>query len=338
VNTIGFFGIKEKIERVKQVKEYYKTIKDQFTAGCRRLSEEAIFDEVKKIENVGERQTYDLTIDTHHNFIAGNMIVHNTWWLIQVGKSGIQFRHKVLHITLELSEEKTAKRYIQSLFGLTANEAQQVKSTLFVRDPVSQAVRFDVINFERNSVYAERKDIQNKLLWMGRSELLIKEFPTGTLSTEHLMLYLDSLKRERGFVPDLIVLDYAELMKIDAQLLRIDTGRLYKELRGISGAGYALVSASQGNKESANAKVVDSTNVAEDWSKVGTADMVITYSQTIEEYRLGLARIFTPKARDAGDRFMTLISQSYPIGQFCLDSVPMNMELTEQMNAISGKA
>lgn len=259
-----------------------------------------------------------------------------SWWLIQVGRSGIQYRHKVLHITLELSEDKTSKRYIQCLFGLTADQTRQVKTTLFQRDRDTGSTRLDVMNFERNSVYAERKDIQEKLLWMSRAELLIKEYPTGTLSTEHLMLYLESLKRERGFIPDVLIIDYADLMKIDAQSLRIDTGRLYKELRGISGLGYAMVSASQGNRDSANAKLVDTTNVAEDWSKIGTVDGILTYNQTAEERRLGLARIFVAGGRDADDRFTTLISQSYETGQFCLDSTPMNLELTERVNAMTG--
>lgn len=257
-----------------------------------------------------------------------------SWYLVDVGKGGILFRHKVLHITLELSEDETAKRYIQSMFGLTSDQAELIKTTLFHRDPVTGTVQFETKEFMRNSVLSERKAIQNSLLW-SRGELLIKEFPTGTLSTEHLMLYLDSLKRERGFVPDLIILDYADLMKLDAQSLRIDTGRLYKELRGISGLGYALVSASQGNRESANAKVVTSTNVAEDWSKIGTVDIVLTYSQTTEEHRLGLARIYTAKARTAQDRFMTLISQNYRIGAFAVDSTPMNLELANQVAAMT---
>jgi hypothetical protein len=257
-----------------------------------------------------------------------------SWFLVQCGRSGIQFRHKVLHVTLELSEDKTSRRYIQSLFGLTSSVAMEIKTTIFQYDRATESVRFDVANFQRNSVYAEKKDIQDKLLW-SRGELLIKEFPTGTLSTEHLLLYLDTLKRERGFVPDLIILDYADLMKLDARELRIDTGRLYKELRGISGLGYALVSASQGNRDSANAKVVDVTNVAEDWSKIGTVDVILTYNQTAAEKQLGLARIFVAGGRDAEDRFMTLISQSYDTGQFAISSTPMNLELADKLAAMT---
>ena len=261
-----------------------------------------------------------------------------SWWLTEVGKCGLLFRHKVLHITLELSEQETAKRYIQALFGLTSEESQIVTTTSFVREQGVNAIRFQQREFERQSILSERTNIQKQLTWMsGRGELLIKEFATGTLSSEYLRLYLDGLKRERGFVPELIIIDYADLMKIDAQALRIDTGRLYKDLRGLSGDNYAVVSASQGNKDAAKAKVVSTTDVAEDWSKIGTADIVLTYSRTQEEFRLGLARIFTGKARTAADRFMTLISQCYPIGQFCLDSTPMNLEVNNQLDTATGQ-
>ena len=261
-----------------------------------------------------------------------------SWWLINVGKGGWQFHKKVLHITLEMSEEKTARRYIQSIFGLTKTEAQQIEVPHFERNEAGHVTSIDIHQFQRDSVVAKRKDIWNKLSAMrSYPKLMIKEFPTSTLSTEHLSLYLDTLKRDNGFEPDEIIIDYADLMQLDTDSLRIDTGRLYRELRGIGVCrNAAIVSASQGNRESEEAKLVGSKNVAEDWSKIGTADNVFTYSQTPEERKLGLARIFAAKARDAEDKFIALISQAYPIGQFALDSVAMHPQVLEAINQIGG--
>jgi hypothetical protein len=260
-----------------------------------------------------------------------------SWWLTDVGKAAIQHHHKVLHLTLELSEEKTAKRYIQALFSLTKDEAQEVRTPYFQRDGEGGVVLSfrDII---RDSVIAKRKEVSRKLLAMANSfpPFLIKEYPPGMLSTEQLCLYLDSLKRGAGheipFDPDIIIVDYADLMRIDSSILRIDTGRLYKELRGIAvSRDKALVTASQGNKESDEANLVGKKHIAEDWSKIGTADNVITYSQTPEEKRLGLARIYAAAGRDSEDGFTALISQNYRIGQFCLDSTAMTMELANQL-------
>lgn len=255
-----------------------------------------------------------------------------SWWLVDVGKAGIQHHHQVLHITLEISEEKTARRYIQSIFSLTKDQAQQLRVPYFVHD-ASGVTSIQFNEFERASLFDKRADLQKRLVQMkSYPPLIIKEFPTGSLSTEQLYMYLDTLDREKGFRPDLIVIDYADLMRLDSKELRIDTGRLYKDLRGLAVTkNLAVVTATQGNRESASAKLVNDQNVAEDWSKIGTADVVLTYSQTAQEKILGLARIFVSNARDAEDKFIALVSQAYPIGQFAISSVLMNSQLVNQI-------
>lgn len=259
-----------------------------------------------------------------------------TWWMVDVGKGAWQHHKKVLHITLELSEEKTARRYIQSIFSLTASEAQQVNIPRFQRNEQGFVTSIDVYQLARESVLTKRREIFDKLEKMNSyPQFMIKEFPPSTLSIEHLYLYLDSLKQENGFEPDEIIVDYADLMKIDAESLRIDTGRLYRELRGMGvSRNAAMISASQGNKESEDAKLVGLKNAAEDWSKAGTADNVFTFSQTPQEFRAGLARIYAAKCRDAADRIIAVISQAYPFGQFCLDSTPMHTELIQAMESV----
>jgi hypothetical protein len=253
-------------------------------------------------------------------------------WLVSVGVGGLQFHHAVLHITLELSEELTARRYIQSIFSLTKDQAEQIRVPCFIKDDAGTVIEIQTEEFLRESVVAKRKAIEKSLREMHYPPFRIKEFPTAAFSTEQLTMYLDSLEKEKNFKPDLLIIDYADLMKLDAQALRIDTGRLYRELRGIAvSRNIALVTATQGNRESETSKFVGSTNVAEDWSKIGTSDNVLTYSQTPQEYQLGLARIYVAKSRNAADRFMVLVTQNYRVCQFAIDSTPMTADLANQI-------
>jgi replicative DNA helicase len=134
-----------------------------------------------------------------------------------------------------------------------------------------------------------------------------------------------------------LIVDYGDLMQISREHLRVDTGRAFVELRGIAmQRNMALVTATQGNRQSANARVVNHTHVAEDWSKIATADTVCTYSQTAEEKKIGLARILVSAARDARDQYLTLISQSYDTGQFCLDSIYMSAYVQTEVDRLTG--
>ena len=75
--------------------------------------------------------------------------------------------------------------------------------------------------------------------------------------------------------------------------------------------------------------------VAEDWSKIATADNVLTYSQTKYERPLGLARLFVSNGRNDEDKFEILILQSYAIGQFCLDSTYMYNQYWAKINKLA---
>jgi hypothetical protein len=272
------------------------------------------------------------------SFLIGPKGIGKTWWLTNVGKGGIQHHHDVLHITLEVSQEIMAQRYLQSIFALTKREAKEVQLTTFKE--IEGGIDFVVKKVARESVITSKKKLQRLLPSLKSwGRLHIKEFPPGILTLEQLHMYLDLLEKQDKFIPDMIIIDYPDLMYINPERLRIDTGAVYKNLRGLGVTrNAAVVAVSQGNRDSETAKVVRGYHAAEDWSKLGTADNVYTISRTKEEKLIGLARIFAEKGRNAErDQFMVLISQSYLTGQFCIDSVMMNTEVTDIKDKLTEK-
>jgi hypothetical protein len=240
-----------------------------------------------------------------------------TWSLVNEIKAGIQFGKTTLVITMELSQEKYAGRLLQALFSLTKSEAKEVRLAFF---PDGQVNYIDVV---RGGLTEKRRDIQKRLSeaqsW---PRVLIKEYPTGRFTVEDLNFLLDRLEQDYDFIPDQIIIDQPSNMTVDKNNLRIGLGRLWVDLRGVAvDRNAAVICAAQSNRGSDGATTVDIGDIAEDWSIMGTCDAVYTYSQTKEEFQLGLSRIFVAKYRDEADRVMVLNSQSYTIGQFSLDSV-----------------
>lgn len=262
-----------------------------------------------------------------------------SWGLIHIGKMGLVQRLRVLHITLEMSERLTAKRYNQNLFSVTRNETSvQVPRFSRNRDGTMSDVEYEEIE----TLSYSDPDIRAKLATLikrrgARWDIRIKNFPSGTLTMEGLEAYVDGLERFEGFVPDLLVLDYAELMNLgkggkDAADKRAATGKLFVDLRGFAvRRNLRLVTASQTNRQGIHKTVSDETDTAEDISKGFTADTILTYNQTKEEYELGLARIYVAAHRDGEGRQTALISQSYRSGQFCIDSVLVNSKHFEMI-------
>ena len=85
-----------------------------------------------------------------------------SWYLIEVGKRALQHHHKVLHVTLENSEEKTAQRYIQSIFSLTKSEAETLRTPYFER-AIDGSVSIQFRDITRDSVIVKKKDIAKRL-------------------------------------------------------------------------------------------------------------------------------------------------------------------------------
>lgn len=250
-----------------------------------------------------------------------------TWALIHMGKWAILQRQCVLHVTLEMSEARCAQRYVQSFFAVSKREAEVQLPTM----RKSSTGHLEEIFYEKvMRKTLDDPNIRTQLAGRLRNEfsrrrpLIIKQFPTGTLTVGALEAYLDGLERHHKIVPDVVIIDYPDLFKQDNDNLRTSIGQINKELRGLAvERNFAEIIASQANRVGAQAKLVEATHAAEDYSKIATADTVFTYSQTPAERKLGLARAFAAKVRNEEGGFVTLLTQSYNIGQFALDSAPM---------------
>lgn len=251
-----------------------------------------------------------------------------TWALMQLGKWALLARKKVLHITLEMSEQRVSMRYIQSFFSISKREAK-IRYPRFTLDEDGRFSNISIEEIVRPTLRDEgiRAQLASRLEreFRKRPPLIIKQFATGSLTIPMLNAYLDGLERFHKFIPDVLILDYPKLMKLNAQNLRIELGSITEQLRGIAvERNLALVTAAQGNRDSASAMIVTDTMIGEDYSQIATADNVITYTQTAQEKKLGLARLYVSNGRNDEDKFVVLISQSYATGQFCLDSAMMS--------------
>lgn len=262
-----------------------------------------------------------------------------SWWLMQIGKYAMLQRQIVVHITLEMSEEKTTQRYLQMMFAVTKDEGGARVPRLTGNGNTVQSVDFEELDLPSLQDHDIRKvlttQIQRRLA--RRAAFKVKKFPSGGLTVPMLKAYLDGLERHEGIVPDVLIIDYAELMFLGADpgQKRENIGSLYVSLRGIADErNCAVVTASQVNRTGIGKMTSDETDLSEDLSKAFTVDTMVTYNQTRLEQKMGLARLFVAKNRDGAAGMTALITQAYSMGQFCLDSVLMS---SDYMDSISGR-
>jgi len=250
-----------------------------------------------------------------------------SWWLVHVAKHCLMQRLKVLYVTLELSEEEVCGRVFQALFSIRKRD-QKIVRQLFTKDELGRFTGLREVSvanrphLEQGNIYRYLVTKIGDVLEGAREPLIVKEFPTKGLTIRELDSFIDSLEGARGFIPDVLIVDYPDLMKTDGEINRFSIGALYGGIRGIAvKRNLAGVVVTQTNKGGAKQRNVRETDSAESYEKIATSDVVLTYSQTEAEHGLGLCRVFVDKGRTDVAKIEILVSQAYGIGQFCMDSV-----------------
>lgn len=151
-----------------------------------------------------------------------------------------------------------------------------------------------VLSDEMNVNKKQIEDKIQRFTKMYGRRLRLRSFPAYTASLDDIERELDNLEYMEGFVPGMIVLDYAEILAtVDKQLSergRIDDN--WKRMKGIAGSRYCLFfSAGQSVRSSIKKKNLSQEDTAEEIRKLAHADVWLGINQTETEKKRGEGRI-----------------------------------------------
>jgi archaellum biogenesis ATPase FlaH len=120
------------------------------------------------------------------NVVMGGVGGGKSLTLCHFSASYLAMGKNVLYITLELAEEEVAKRIDANLMNITFDDLMELPKDL----------------------YDKRV---NNLKQKTNGKLIIKEYATATASTIHFRSLLNELNLKKGFVPDVIMVDYLNI-------------------------------------------------------------------------------------------------------------------------------
>lgn len=196
--------------------------------------------------------------------------IGKSFFLCCIGSHALKIGKTVLHYTLELDDIYTAQRY----------------------DAILTQSPFDDLKYNIGKVKNTIKGYEGKLF--------IKEFPPSTLSLSGLETHIEAYKLN-GIVPDLVILDYPELMQIPFNSTTQDhrvLGEFFKDLRGLSGRmEFALWGADQVNRENSTKDVIGNEGVSNSYAKLFALDVVASISRKANDKMNNRARFHLSKNR-----------------------------------------
>jgi replicative DNA helicase len=143
----------------------------------------------------------------------------------------------------------------------------------------------------------------------GSGAYMIEEYPTGALKASEIRRVLNRF-RANGIIFDLIIVDYLDIMCPEhrSDEIRENLRTIGVDLRAIAFENNAaMLTATQTNRDGAKAAVAKMTDVAEDLSKIRTADVVISINSTAAERLAGETRLFFAACRNVEDGFILRI-------------------------------
>ena len=163
-----------------------------------------------------------------------------------------------------------------------------------------------------------------------QSSYRFKNYPRFSANTADILRDLDLLERTENFVPDVIIIDYADILKAEDSKASSGVEQLdetWKSLSRLAGERHALiVTASQITRAAMEKKQVKVGDLAAWIGKAAHIDVFCSLQQTPDEKRDGLMRVglLAHRYSDFDESANCAILQKLDYGQACLDSEIMH--------------
>lgn len=203
--------------------------------------------------------------------------------LTNIGAGAVAEGFNVVHYTLEMPEEQVAKRYDNRLLKKDFN---------YLKEHGTGKALTALLNMQKHM----------------KGELIIKKYRTNECSVDTIRSHLTRLHMETGFKPDVIIVDYGDLLtpRRSYSDKRFELESIYLDLRDLGDEYQCPVwTASQANRGALDKKVITISDLAEAFNKANIADFMVALCQTVEEKAEGIMRWHVAKHRD-GEANMTL--------------------------------
>ena len=183
--------------------------------------------------------------------IFGNPGGGKSWGVIAMGAYAAALGYNVVHYTLELSEGYVGKRY----------------------DAVFSGVDVDKLNYHRSEVEEAIGKVKGKIV--------IKEYAPKRASLDTIEAHLQQLEHQNEFKPDLIIIDYLDLLRTKGRKERKDEiDDVYTEAKGLAKQlCIPIVSPSQANRTGADKDILQAENAAGSYDKIMIGDIIISLAR-----------------------------------------------------------
>lgn len=236
--------------------------------------------------------------------------------LVNFAANALRMGYNVIYYSLELSESKIGLRFDANFSGIGQSDISLAK------DVVEKSIKENC-----------------------KGKLIIKAYPPRMVTVNTFKNHIRQLENTKGFRPDIIFIDYADIMgevmvnvRREGESAYESQGSVYEQLRAFSMEVKAPVwTASQGVRAAMSEKVIKAEHIAESFRKMHTTDVAIGLSRTPEDKLDGIGRISMIKNRLGQDGLVLPISMDTSIMMVNIYE-PMTSDMLESLESKNKKS
>jgi replicative DNA helicase len=169
------------------------------------------WDEIVAIESIGLGQVYDLTIPDTHNFVANDVCVHNTSFVLNIARN-IASYHKlpVAVFSLEMSKEQLVQRLLSGEVRIESSRLRAGRISSQEWEPLGHAISM-------------------------LSQMPIYIDDTPGISVSEMRSRMRRLQAENGGALGLVIIDYLQLMETKGTDNRVQAlSNITRSLKGLA--------------------------------------------------------------------------------------------------------
>lgn len=193
--------------------------------------------------------------------------VGKSHFLVDIGYGALAAGYNVVHYSFELSEKNIGLRYDSRITQISTKK-----------------------------LYDRLQEWEERINMFKGGELVIKEYPTKTATVNTLKFHISRLMAD-GFDPDVIIIDYGDLMKSRRgyDQKRFELEAIFEDLRGFSmEIQKPIWTATQTNRDGFNDDIITIDKIGEAIGKAQIVDFFGTFSMNyfhVGKNRMGRANL-----------------------------------------------
>lgn len=251
--------------------------------------------------------------------------IGKSWYLMHSATTAMQWGLNVLYVSLEMPKTQVLRRLWTGLSGRPKQDKKVRIPHFYENEAYDGRFSIDYTEMDRKGFEPTKEKLQewryNWKKYYRRGSLRVESMPNSSVQIRELLAYFESLSYYDDYSPDVIVLDYADLLLSPEREKRLQLDDIWRNLRRYAmEKNICIVTASQSGRAAAKGDS-DADNISEAITKVAHVTKLIAINATKAERAAGVVRVANVAEREGGSTFdQAVVLQCLDIGQPVIDS------------------